>query len=641
MCGIVGTVNISAPLNLQVIAHRGPDDQGIYQDEHLKLGHVRLSIQDLSDKGHQPFHSEDGNYSIIFNGEIYNQWELRGQLEAKGYNFISTSDTETVLQGFVEYGVKIIPMLNGIFAFCIYDKAAKKIILARDRFGIKPLYYFQSGCSFGFASELKILLELVPETLEVNESALADYIRFLWSPGEATPVKQINKLLQGRYMEIPLHSLAQAKTVQYYKSGFSSNYSQESETKLVEKLDFYLIQAVKRQLLSDVPIAFFLSGGLDSSLLVAVAQRLSPEKKLRCFTIETTKEHALNTDDLYYARKVATHLGVDLEIVKADVKILKDFDKMIYHLDEPLADPAALNVLNISRRAREMGYKVLIGGTAGDDVFSGYRRHQALRYEKILHIIPQILRDLLVKLSGVLPTADPRLRRLRKVIETLRYPDTERMFSYFEWLNLAATLKLFQEKAKGSINQARPFAYFRQLLDEIPNEKNKLNQLLHLEMNTFLVDHNLNYTDKMGMAVGVEIRVPFLDNDLVNFSYSIPPHLKMKGGITKYILKKVAEKYLPREVIYRDKTGFGAPVRNWIVDDLKDMISYRLSPENLRRRGLFDPDEVADLIKQNKERKIDASYSVWALLAIESWLEQFLDPLERTDKVSSQEKAIH
>jgi asparagine synthase (glutamine-hydrolysing) len=625
MCGIVGTVNAVNSFNLNSIKHRGPDDKGVFEEGNVKLGHVRLSIQDLSERGHQPFVSQDGKYLIIFNGEIYNHWELRADLEKAGHTFVSTSDTETVLIGYMVYGVDIIPKLNGIFAFGIFEKQTGKLVVARDRFGVKPLYYFLDKKSFGFTSELKALLDCVPKPVHIDEESLFNYIRFLWSPGEGTPIKEIKKLLPGRYITINVNDLSSARVVQYYKSGFSSAYIKKSENEIIDTLENYLREAVKRQLLSDVPVGFFLSGGLDSSILVAIAKKIEPAKKLQCFTIEAVQEHAANTDDLAYAKKVANYLDVDLEIVKADVEIVKDFDKMIFHLDEPQADAAPLNVLNISRRAREMGYKVLIGGTAGDDIFSGYRRHQALRYESVLKNIPLPIKKLLLKVSQGTDTMNPKFRRIKKVLNTLAYDDDVRMYSYFEWLSNENTMDLFTDKLKDTLQHKDPFWYFKHLLSEIPEERNKLNQLLHLEMNSFLVDHNLNYTDKMGMAVGVEIRVPFLDNDLVDFSFRIPPELKMKGNETKYILKKVAERYLPHDVIYRDKTGFGAPVRKWITEDLDDMIHARLSQNKIRERGIFDPGKVRDLIQKNKEHKIDASYSIWALLAIESWLQQFYD----------------
>ncbi|MEJ0034110.1 MAG: asparagine synthase (glutamine-hydrolyzing) [Bacteroidota bacterium] len=622
MCGIVGLINSEESLTLDAIQHRGPDDKGSYIEGNVKLGQTRLSIQDLSSRGHQPYISDDQNYVLIYNGEIYNHWDIRKGLEQKGYSFTSTSDTETILKGYIEFGVGVIPMLNGIFAFCLYDKRAGKLIVARDRFGVKPLYYYFQGNSFGFASELKALIEITPGPLELDIEALSNYVRFLWSPGEATPVKQIHKLLQGRYIEIDLDRVSEAKFVQYYKSGLNSEYSKEPENVLVDKLEEHLVNAVRRQLLSDVPVGFFLSGGLDSSLLVAIARKLMPDKKLQCFTIEAPLEHSADTGDLRYAKLVAEHLGVNLEIVRADVSILRDFDKMIFHLDEPLADPAALNVLNISRRAREMGYTVLIGGTAGDDLFSGYRRHQALRFDKVLNTIPQFIRPSLRRLFAGVQASNPKVRRIKKMVESLSYSNTDRMFGYFEWLHNSVVRAMLKDPNKFPTD---PFAYFRKLLAEIPREHSRLNQLLHLEMNTFLVDHNLNYTDKMGMAVAVEIRVPFLDNDLVDFSFTVPPDLKLKGNETKYLLKKVAERYLPNEVIYRDKTGFGAPVRKWVVEDLQGMINERLSKERINARGIFNAEKVQELIHQNQAQTIDASYSVWALLAIESWLEQFVD----------------
>ncbi|MEQ8363061.1 MAG: asparagine synthase (glutamine-hydrolyzing) [Cyclobacteriaceae bacterium] len=624
MCGILGIVNSTIELDLEKIRHRGPDDSGLYEDKGLKLGHTRLSIQDLSARGHQPFNSKDENFTIVFNGEIYNHWELRGELENLGYEFYSKSDTETVLLGYIEFGLEFIERLNGIFGFCIYDKEKGKLVVARDRFGVKPLYYFNIDDTFGFASELKALVDYVP-SLTINEKAISNYLRYLWSPGEDTPVNEIRKLLPGRYIEVDLSAVGDSKITQYYKSGFATKYLSDSEDAIIEMLDRHLTNAVRRQLLSDVPVGYFLSGGLDSSLLVAIAKKINPEKKIQCFTIRTEMEHSSITDDLVYAQKIAKYLDVDLEIVDSHIEIVKDFDRMIYHLDEPQADAAPLNVLNISKRAREMGYKVLIGGTAGDDLFSGYRRHQALNVQGILDCLPGFIQNLLLKSVRKIGVSSPLKRRFKKIVASLAYPREDRVFSYFEWLANDDALDIFTTKHMQTLKENDPFDYFRKLWGEIPYEKSRLNKVLHLEMNSFLVDHNLNYTDKMGMACGVEIRVPYLDNDLVNFSYSIPPDLKMRGGETKYILKKVAEKYLPKEVIYRDKTGFGAPVRKWITNDLNGMIASRLSREQVCRRGIFNPYEIAKLIKNNHEQKIDASYSIWALLAIESWFQQFYD----------------
>jgi asparagine synthase (glutamine-hydrolysing) len=302
---------------------------------------------------------------------------------------------------------------------------------------------------------------------------------------------------------------------------------------------------------------------------------------------------------------------------------MEEFDKMIWHLDEPQADPAPINVSIISKRAREMGYKVLIGGTAGDDLFSGYRRHIILKKIQSLNWLSLKLISRLI--SKYLKVNSPKSRRIKKILEIFYYKGDNRIFAFFEWLPIRKVRKLFKKERQSEFYIKSDFDFFKSKLKEIPNERTPLNQMLHIEMNSFLVDHNLNYTDKMGMAHGVEIRVPYLDNDLVEFAENLPPGLKLKKGSAKYLLKKVAEKYLPNEVIYRSKSGFGAPIRNWIKIDFKDHIEIELSKEVLDDQGIFDSNSVNKLISDNQLGKVDASYSIWALLSFQSWYKQFVN----------------
>ncbi|MCB0583149.1 MAG: asparagine synthase (glutamine-hydrolyzing), partial [Phaeodactylibacter sp.] len=387
MCGIFGcyapNIKISADKAVQSIAHRGPDDAGFLEANGLTLGHRRLSILDLSPNGHQPMLSEDGRYAIVYNGEIYNHWDIRAGLEGK-YTFRSTSDTETLLYGFIEYGKAVLNRLNGIFAFAIFDQKDNRLFIARDQLGIKPLYYYWDGATFAFCSEIKGLIQLEQVDRSLRPEAFVNYLHFLWSPGEMTPLKHVQKLLPAHYLSLELEKLPpQLSPARYYDIPFDGNYSHQSEATLTDELEERLLRAVERQLLSDVPVGFFLSGGLDSSLLVALAKKLRPDQRWQCFTIDTTgmEEAEGFVSDLRYARQVASHLDVRLEVVDAWPDIPEFFDTMVWHLDEPQADPAPLNVLKICERARAMGYKVLIGGAAGDDLFSGYRRHQALRWE--------------------------------------------------------------------------------------------------------------------------------------------------------------------------------------------------------------------------------------------------------------------
>ena len=624
MCGILGYFgnNVESFYNsvsLDLIEHRGPDFKDFVKGNHYYLGQTRLSILDLSVHGNQPMFSKDRKHVIIFNGEIYNHLDLRKDL-LSDVSFISTSDTETLLYGLIKFGEKFLNKLNGIFAFSFFNLETNDFLIARDHFGVKPLYYYLSEEEIYFSSELKAISPYLKEK-SVDSNTLKKYVNFLWSPGEDTPFKQIKKLLPGHFIKGNSLQLKNIIKVKYYSIPFIGEYLENTEKELVDLLDKILLKAVKRQMLSDVPIGFFLSGGLDSSLIVAMAKSMYPDKSFECYTIDTNlKDTEGFTDDLHYAKLVAKHLDVNLNIVNANIDILESFDKVIYHLDEPQADAAPINVYNICKEARKDGIKVLIGGTAGDDLFSGYRRHQALKIEKYFSNIPKSFRKGIKKVISNLDKRTSIGRRLNKLAANLEKDNEERLMGYFSWLEEKRLKGLFRDNKDLDL-----FKYFKDLNKLIPNEISPLNKMLFWELNTFLVDHNLNYTDKLSMAVGVEVRVPFLDKELVEFSTKIPPNLKLKGKETKYILKKVAERYLPKEVIYRPKTGFGAPVREWITNDMENLINDYLSEENIKNRGYLNYDKVVELIDDNKKGKIDASYPIWSLLAIESWMRQFVD----------------
>jgi asparagine synthase (glutamine-hydrolysing) len=621
MCGIVGFIRTEEDFDLKTIGHRGPDAYGVYEDDVIKLGHTRLSIQDLSDDANQPFISQCGNYVLIFNGEIYNHVDIRTELSS--VSFKTTGDTETVLYSLIQFGVHALEKFNGIFALAFYNKREGKIIVARDRFGVKPLYYGETSSSFVFGSELKSLLSWKKLSVaNINLEALENYLRFLYSPGEGTPIKDIRKLLPGHCVEIYTNN----ETIKTSSFSFLPEAPVHklkcSEKEIIDKLSSQIELAVERQLLADVPVGFFLSGGLDSSLLVAIARKLRPEMPIQCFTIDTNEfsETEGFKSDLYFAQKVADYLKVDLEIVPSTSKILENLDRVVWHLDEPQADAAPLHVFNIAKCAHSKGFKVLIGGTAGDDLFSGYRRHEALLLIRKFNFIPNFVYQLINCIIQNVRGPHPKIRRLQKVSRSLSEHGLNKIYSLFEWLPFEETSKLFVKKIPGH----RRFKFFENQLSTKKLSDFTISDILHLEKSGFLVDHNLNYTDKLGMAAGVEIRVPFLDNDLEMLSRKIPDSLKIKGGETKYILKKVAEKYLPKEVIYREKSGFGAPVRKWVNHDLKNRIDKDLSFEFLQSQGIFDAKSVRNLIERDRLSKIDASYSIWALLSIQSWFKQFL-----------------
>lgn len=631
MCGIAGILS-STPPELDLarrmslsIAHRGPDDDDIFSDHHVALIHRRLAIVDTSSLGKQPMHSADGRHIIVFNGEIYNHADLRPAL-ARKYPFRSQSDTETLLYGFIEHGPALLEKLNGIFAFAVYDTLNGEVFIARDQLGVKPLYFASDRNTFLFSSEIKALTEWPGLNKALDVSALGHYLTYLWNPGNSTPFMGVQKLLPGHWLRLNTQQPSDVEIKKYYEIPFDGVRFDKTERQLTDELDERLHRAVERQLMSDVPLGFFLSGGLDSSAVVACARNLWPQRDLPCYTIRSNNASANDgfADDLPYARKVAAHLRADLRVIEQSPDYLSEFDRMIYHLDEPQGDIAPLNVLHICAQARAEGCKVLLGGTAGDDLFSGYRRHQALRMEALYRFLPQAFFHAARFFFQKTNTQNTGARRLQKLLRDFDRPIVERLAAYYAWRPMEQITALFSKKMRSELEGFDPLEALESSLQNIPLEQEPLNWMLYWDQKFFLPDHNLNYTDKLSMAVGVEARVPFLDLELVAFAAHLPVSLKLHGTTTKYLLKKVMERYLPHEIIYRPKTGFGAPVRQWVRGAWQQHIHQTLSPAHILEQGIFDPEAVTKLISDNQSGRLDASYTVLSLLSIESWARQFL-----------------
>jgi asparagine synthase (glutamine-hydrolysing) len=378
-------------------------------------------------------------------------------------------------------------------------------------------------------------------------------------------------------------------------------------------------------MVSDVPVGAFLSGGLDSSAVVAFAREINPE--LRCFTIDiSSNSNDGFLEDLPYAKRVAKHLGLTLDVVNVDSsQIAVGIEQLAWYLDEPLADPASINVFFISQLAKQQGIKVLLSGAGGDDLFSGYRRHSALTSESYLNILPRSLRRLLRNACHYLPSGKYYLRRLRKYLSGIHLDGDARLVHYFRWIERSDLYSLYTPSFRHALSSSQAEDEMLSFLSELPASTSCLERMLALEQRYFLADHNLNYTDKMSMAAGVEVRVPFLDLELVDFAASVPSSCKQRARQNKWILKKSMESYLPLDVIYRPKTGFGSPLRSWLKTDLRDWMCDTLSRDSLQRRGLFDPDAVHLLINQNHAGLVDASYTLFSLICIEMWCRYFID----------------
>ena len=629
MCGIVGIfggdLNSLNSAN-SLISHRGPDDDGIYINRTLNigLGHRRLSILDTSSFGHQPMFSDDGKLVLVFNGEIYNYKELRSDLKRKGFVFQGKSDTEVLLKLYLSEGKKMLSKLNGIFTFAILDINSELLFLARDALGVKPLYYSTEDNVFAFASEIKALLKLIPNNKELDVESINRYLSFLWCPGDGTPLKSVKKLLPGEAIIVKNGCITDKWL--WYKLPILNNTNKNLDKgRSISGVTKYLRQAVHRQMVADVPLGAFLSGGLDSSAVVAFAREVNPD--IRCFSIETKgKQDKGFVADLPYAKRVAKHLNVSLDVVSIEShRMASDLESMIVQLDEPLADPAALNVLYISQLAREQGIKVLLSGAGGDDLFTGYRRHYALQLERYWGWLPKSVRTGLKGITKNLNTDNSINRRIVKMFNGAGLNSRDRLINYFRWSDDSLLQSLYSPEFRQQLAGSNSNQVMQDFLEPILTSASSLDQMLALEQRFFLTDHNLNYTDKMSMAAGVEIRVPFLDLDLVNFAARIPDKFKQKGSVGKWVLKKAMEPYLPKEVIYRPKTGFGAPLRTWIKHDLQELLRDTLSPDSLNKRGLFSSKAVQQLILDNNNNKIDASYTLFSLLCIEIWCRHYID----------------
>ena len=633
MCGIYGVQGTmrSPERGLAALRRRGPDQLSHWSDDtaDIWLGHARLSIIDLSEAGNQPMHSPDGRLVMIYNGEIYNYRELRDEMEAAGERFIGHSDSEVFLRLFMRDGPACFSRLNGIFGAAFWDRNDRSLTLVRDPMGVKPLYFADQEHGFAFASEIKALIRAGDVVPTINQAAVLHHLGLLWSPGEGTIVSQVQKLLPGEAMVVKDGSVTSRWAYADPTLPVAPQETGVGADDMADRLHDAVETAVQRQLVADVPLGAFLSGGLDSSSIAAFAARhRTGPGKLQCFSIEIADGAQAAegfADDLPYARKVAAHLDVDLHVVRADGSMLDRLEEMVYFLDEPTADLAALNTLLISELARSQGMTVLLSGSGGDDILTGYRRHYALMQERYWSWMPAPARALLGSIAALAPKNIAPLRRAAKAFQFAGKDADTRLAGYFSWLPPEEAFALLSPDLRAALTPDDMLAPLLDSLSRVPAEATALQKMLYLECRHFLVDHNLNYADKMGMAASVEIRVPLLDHDLVATAMAVPDAMKQHGRTGKWIFKKAMERVLPMDVIYRSKSGFGVPLRQWLLGPLDPMVRDMLSPARMKARGIFDAAAVDALLVANRTGRVDASYTIFALLCLELWCIQYLD----------------
>lgn len=639
MCGIAGLVGDFVPglagkMNT-LQAHRGPDGRGVFEDAEagISLGHVRLAILDLTSAADQPMHSQDGRFVIVFNGEIYNFMELRDELISKGHPFSSSGDTEVLLHGLQEHGPPFIRRLNGIFAFALWDRRERELLLIRDQTGVKPLYYTEpKPGTLLFASEIKALFAHPGLSGEPNFEALQEHLSRSHASGTHTAFKRIYRLGPGMMLKWR-SSNGSFEMEPYWKPDFSLD-SEKGYGESITSLRSCIREAVTRQMVSDVPVGSFLSGGLDSSLITLLAAK-DADQDFQCFTITyPPSENRLDqfVDDTPYALRISQSLGKTQILINIKPDVASLLGRLIWHMDEPIADPAIIASYLISQYARRNGTTVLLSGQGADELFGGYPRYQAMHLVNQFQVLPAFVRKWLVRGSNVIPGAmegslGAKLRRGRRLLSEMTDDPDQRFMAY-----CSATSDTFvrhvlhpdiREMLKGRPSAEQSLAMIGSMNGS--NGNGNGNKYLYRDFIDYLPNHNLLYMDKMSMAQGVEARVPLLDLEIVRKVISMPFEWKVSGFKTKRILRDVTKGIVPDEIINRPKGGFGAPYRKWLRYDLNEMWDDLTSESALSQRGWFDPAGIREIRQLSQTGNLDLYMLQWAVLTIELWARQFLD----------------
>ena len=629
MCGICGKLyfnpirkadqnNISAMAS--VLVHRGPDDHGIYVDGPVGIGHQRLSIIDISPAGHQPMSNEDGSIWIVFNGEIYNFEELRMELQGKGHVFTSHTDTETIIHLYEEEDTDCLNRLRGMFAFAIWDSTKQRLFIARDRVGKKPLVYAVTDDAIIFASEIKALLQDPSVTAEVDCEALHHYLTYQYVPSPWTMFKGIRKLP-------PAHSLVveqeKITTRQYWQLSYAQKLTLPTLGDYVEQFMDVFTEAVKIRLRSDVPLGAFLSGGIDSSATVAVMSQLT-NRAIKTFSIGFDVSEYNETT---FAAMVAKKFNTDHTEFIVNPDAISILPKLVWHYNEPFADSSAIPTYYVSKLTREH-VTVALNGDGGDESFAGYERYIADKLAGYYEKIPCIAREHIIKRClSFIPHQENRnsfFRRLKRFVNGISEKAERR---YVRWICG------FDNEMKNDLYSAA-FAEKTAAIDSVDLIVNWyakadasafLDKTLFVDIMSYLPDDLLVKVDIASMANSLEARSPFLDHKLMEFAAALPPHLKLNGIQSKYLLKKAFSSVLPRSVLYRKKMGFGVPIDRWLRNELKELTYQILLEKRTVERGLFKEQAVRMLIDEHMLKRADNSYRIWALLFMEVWYRMFID----------------
>jgi asparagine synthase (glutamine-hydrolysing) len=615
MCGITGAVGdpfpdrAAADRMCRAIRHRGPDDQGIYYEPPAFLGMRRLSIIDL-EGGHQPIGNEDGSVWLVFNGEIYNYRELRPELQARGHRFASQSDSECIVHAYEEYGEACFERLRGMFAIALWDARRKRLLLARDRLGKKPLYYRQAPGGLAFASELKSLLELPEATWPVDRTALRDYLVLGYVPTSRCIFKGVAKLPPAHYL---VYEAGALRVCRYWQLRFEPKW-QEPEPILEERLAALLDDAVKARLVSDVPFGAFLSGGVDSSLVVALMAR-HLAMPVRTFTIGFEEP---GSDEIPDARVVARHVGTEHVELVAEPDAARLLQDLVWYLDEPFGDSSAIPTFLVSQLARRH-VKMVLSGDGGDELFAGYERYARFAVvDRLARIGGPLVASSLNAAAALIPGASAR--RVRWLAQRVGMPFPA---SYLSGVALS-TREQLEELLQEPLNGAGLFSSVEGLFLR-PGIGTGLDRVMAGDIDSYLPDDILVKVDRMTMASSLEARAPLLDHALVEFAARLPLRLKRRGGRGKYLLRRVAGRLLPASVLTKRKQGFAIPLAAWLRRELRELAQDVFASRAFRERGVFDAAAVERCLADHVSGAADHGEHLWLVLGFEMWARRFTD----------------
>ena len=635
MCGICGQLNFHAGDSVDEtlldrmtwsMRHRGPDDRGLHVDGNVGLGMQRLSVIDIAGS-HQPISNEDDTCWIVFNGELYNYQDLRRELQSKGFAFKTSGDAEVVLHAYEEYGPDCLQRFRGMFAFGIADArqnqgGSYRLFLARDRFGVKPLYYRQSGRGLAFASELKALTQDPTLKRNIDAQALHHYLGLMYVPSPHTLFAEIRRLPSGHWMMV---NDGKVEMHQYW-SLRRRDLGRIREEDALEELKRLATEAVRLRMISDVPLGVFLSGGVDSSLITGVMAQASSEP-VRSFSAGFP---IAAYDERGWARQVSERFGTqhhEFELQPTGVDVLPE---VVRHMDDPLGDPSAIPLYHISQMAREE-VTVVLAGEGGDELFGGYGRYMWDRYAEMYQRLPGLLRrGVMEPIASRMPRGDAigwksYFRRAAKFIETSSQPFVDRYLSWMAVLPEEMREDLYADEWRGQAAVLPTSSLFEERLVGGGPGLTNMQAMQYIDMSTLLTDDLLLKADKMSMAHSLELRVPLLDHELAEFVFSLPDSLKVRGNDTKYLLKRWLEEMLPKEIVHRKKQGFEVPLPQWFREDLWDYAVSMLSDSKSTQRGIFKPEAVKRLLDDHMSRRREHSAQIYTLLMLELWFREFAD----------------